>query len=519
MWQVRAPLLTAMRARHDAALIHQSDPYVRKEWDQLAVVRLTISRLMTELTSDFDARDKMLAKLGDEQEKLQRDLAPLLPDLTKDQEMASVTPRDLAANLPDDSAFVEFIRYNYWEKGKIVAEHYVAFFIAAGRDPVWIDLNKALPIDEAIDSWRGSIDRGEPSNVSANLCRLVWDPVAEHFPFGTKTVYLCTDGNLARLPFAALPGRVPGNVLLDDYALAVIPSGRFLLEQLLYPRSYSTDDKAFVVGDVAYGRAMVETVKYLSLNETKREAKLVGEAFGLHPDCFLAGARATPKAVSEGLCTARYAHIATHGYFDAEALTEDLRRFGEHLKTWEAGAGRSRERVGVGARSPLGYVGLALAGANDPKAAGILTGLDIVDLPLEDLKLCVLSACETGLGELTEGEGVAGLQRAFHVAGCPNVIGSLWKVDDKATAALMAQFYHELRVNKQPVIEALRRAQLTIYHHPEWIDSLAGDRARLAQSQPIRLKGNIIAPPVPKATPQAAPVKLWAAFVLSGVGL
>jgi CHAT domain-containing protein len=74
-----------------------------------------------------------------------------------------------------------------------------------------------------------------------------------------------------------------------------------------------------------------------------------------------------------------------------------------------------------------------LAGANDPAKAGpdggILTGLNIVDLPLEKLRLCVLSACETGLGELTDAEGVLGLQRAFHAAGCPNVVGSLWQVD------------------------------------------------------------------------------------------
>src|SRR5205085_3616571 len=115
------------------------------------------------------------------------------------------------------------------------------------------------------------------------------------------------------------------------------------------------------------------------------------------------------------------------------------------------------------------------------------TGLGIVDLLLEKLRLCVLSACETGLGELTAGEGVVGLQRAFHVAGCPNVIGSLWKVDDAATAALMAQFYHELRVNKQSPLEALRQAQLTIYRHPDRIPTLAGERGRPALDAAARL--------------------------------
>src|SRR6202043_3651588 len=101
-----------------------------------------------------------------------------------------------------------------------------------------------------------------------------------------------------------------------------------------------------------------------------------------------------------------------------------------------------------------------LAGANAPTPAGeegIVTGEALVELPLEGLRLCVLSACETGLGALgLSGEGVQGLQRAFHLAGCPNVVASLWNVNDQATAALMARFYHELWINKKPPIEALR---------------------------------------------------------------
>src|SRR5262249_15237753 len=130
---------------------------------------------------------------------------------------------------------------------------------------------------------------------------------------------------------------------------------------------------------------------------------------------------------------ARYALLATHGFFASEQLTEEHRRLSARLKAWQYESERATGDLGFGLRSPLAYSGLVLAGANAPEHAGpdggIMTGEALIELPLEGLRLCVLSACETGLGELTEGEGVHGLVRAFHLAGCPDVVASLWQVD------------------------------------------------------------------------------------------
>jgi CHAT domain-containing protein len=108
------------------------------------------------------------------------------------------------------------------------------------------------------------------------------------------------------------------------------------------------------------------------------------------------------------------------------------------------------------------------------------------------------------------------LQRAFHLAGTKNVIASLWKLDDQATAALMTLFYRNLWQEKRPPLEALRQAQLALYRQPEQIQAWAqGERginpmpqlatAPTGRNQPVTLAGK-------------APVKLWAAFVLSGAG-
>ncbi|HEX5270061.1 MAG TPA: CHAT domain-containing protein, partial [Gemmataceae bacterium] len=354
------------------------------------------------------------------------------------------------------------------------------------------------------------------------LKEIVWDKLSPELPPGTKVVYLCPDGDLARMPWAALPGSRPGGVLLEDVALAAVPSGPWLLEQLLYPPGDGrAPETLLVAGGIDYGRPPAGTkAAYATLAETDRELKRVLEAFGAADSAGLRRGEATPAALRERLAKARYAHLATHGYFDQDGLAAERRRTREQLERWTFNPEQATQRTGLGAKHPLGYVGLALAGANDPAHAGpdggILTGLGIVDLRLEDLRLCVLSACETGLGELTEGEGVIGLQRAFHVAGCPNVIGSLWKVDDAATAALMAQFYHELRANKRAPLEALREAQLTVYRHPERVGDLAGERGRPALDASAKLGSAAPATSAEKA--KTAPAKLWAAFVLSGTG-
>ena len=90
---------------------------------------------------------------------------------------------------------------------------------------------------------------------------------------------------------------------------------------------------------------------------------------------------------------------------------------------------------------------------------GFLHAYEIYNLPLQ-ARLAVLSACETGVGELVKGEGVMSLARAFHYAGCPSVVTSLWKVDDEATAQLMQYFYENL-ANGKTKSTALREAKLS----------------------------------------------------------
>ena len=139
-------------------------------------------------------------------------------------------------------------------------------------------------------------------------------------------------------------------------------------------------------------------------------------------------------------------------------------------------------------------------------------------MDLEGCELVVLSACETGLGRVAGGEGVMGLQRAFHMAGARSVVASLWRVDDAATLELMESFYRHLWSDGLPKVEALRRAQLDVLAHPgrvtarrEALQKHVAGRG-LGPSRPLPDGGRV---DTASGTSRSHPA-LWAGFVLSG---
>jgi CHAT domain-containing protein/tetratricopeptide (TPR) repeat protein len=526
IWPARALLLDLASRRHQSALVAASaSGETRRMWEDLVDVRRRLSRLAIEAGSLTLGVPRELVSLTEQQERLERELAKQIPELERYRRLELLGPAQLHDKLERGTAFIDIQRHVHGEKGHFVGRHYQAFVLVPGRPVRRIDLGPAKPVEEAVESWRRSIDRLEESAAPRKLRELVWDRLSVELAPETRLVYLCLEGDLARLPWGALPGTRPGTILLEELAVAVVPSGKWLLEQLLYPQNKDVfGEKAsghtlVAVGAIDYGPARHGAkAGYPPLPESSRELQRVLEAFGAGAEQSLRQDRATPAELRERLAKAHYAHLATHGYFDEAGLHAEYQRVQQQLGQWAYRANRMSERVGV-AQHPLAFVGLALSGANDPATApegGLVTGLGIVDLPLKELRLCVLSACKTGLGQLTEGEGVVGLQRAFHVAGCPNVIGTLWKVNDAATAALMTQLYHELRIHKRSPLEALREAQLTIYRYPDRIAVLAGERGRPALAAAAKLGSATIEKS--QQMPTTTPTRLWAAFVLSGVG-
>jgi CHAT domain-containing protein len=311
--------------------------------------------------------------------------------------------------------------------------------------------------------------------------------------------------------------------------VCLVPHGPFLLERLQAKPAGYAGDTLVAYGGIDYAGEPAAVLKHddvrgpLLREKRVRWSDLPGTAQEQQQAVALArkalkaapisrsGRSANTKQLEEDLPQARYAHLATHGFF-ADPQFRSALQVDPTLFDYR-GVG---ERRG-GARSPLVLSGLVLAGANRQGGdaapdRGILTAEGLIGLRLEGMDLAVLSACETGLGEDGGGEGVYGLQRAFHVAGCENVVASLWKVDDEATQALMALFYRNLWQKNLDPAEALRQAQLTLYRHPEAV-AVAKRRGPedFTESDLPKVDEK------PAGQPKHAPAAQWAAFTFSGV--
>ena len=551
LWTQRN-LLMRLAAQKNVAVWATASPAVRQRWTELMSLKRQRAQLLLAPESrdpeTIKARDQHLAEWDRKINELSLQVRAGLPVLQELQRQDNSTPADLQKALSQEAVFVDLLRYTFNEfdpkkpKGEKRSPRYVAFLVT--KDQMHrVDLGPAAPLEAAVRQWRASITtkRSPHPNPppqggrepSATLRHLLWEPLEKHFPPGTTTVYLCPDQVLGFLPWSALPGKKADRVLLEEYSLAIVPHGPYLLGQLL-----GTKDKAdkptdlLVLGGVQYDDAPIQptlvaavrgpndpkaapvtavTSPWPYLRGTAEEAAAVrtlAEKQKLKTH-LLTAKEAGSECFKQELPRARIAHLATHGFF-ADPKFRSVFQMDEKLF-----AMRGQERVGAGALLPSLLSGLVFAGANRPETPGrgIVTAEELFSLDLTSMELAVLSACETGLGDVAGGEGIFGLQRAFHVAGCRNVIASLWKVNDVATMVLMEEFYRNLWEKKLSKREALRQAQLTVYRNPEMVLRRAkemGVRGIEEEAQPLPAAG-----PAPA---RRSPPAWWAAFLLSGLG-
>lgn len=406
----------------------------------------TLARYYSLSKEDLTNQKIDLTSLEKEANDMERSLSQRSTDFSQGYAADQVTYAKVAAVLADQDAVVEFIRIRTFDKDFTQDSKYAALILTKGAAPKLVILENGNQLETRYAKfYRNAIQQRSEDNYSYDQFWAKLDPALT----GKKNLYISADGVYNQLSLSTLkkPG---GDYLLNRFDLVLVGNARDVIS-LKTAKAIPSNKNAFLLGFPDYGGDAVAT-----LPGTKVEVESITRLLktgGYQPTTYLQ--KTATEAIMKSIKGQSVVHIATHGYFQPDVE--------------QTAAGVSKENA---KNNPLLRSGLLLAGASptlkgevlpnlESNDNGVLTAYEAMNLALDGTDLIVLSACETGLGDVRAGEGVYGLQRAFLVAGAKAIIMSLWKVDDAATQLLMTNFYTNL-TKGMPKAKAFKQAQLQL---------------------------------------------------------
>jgi CHAT domain-containing protein len=392
--------------------------------------------------------------------------------------------QDVQKQLKASEACLEMVRFRWFNQTWTDTIYYAALLVThVSKLPELILLENGNDLEGRYARFyenairKGLLAKGIGNVRVDSLYHHYWGKIA---PFlkkaGVEKVYFSPDGVYNRINLNTLYNPLTGKYILDEIDIQLLTNTKDLVTR---KSKANTINNASLFGYPDYNQANdkgpkgVVSTPYFSTESMKRTLKdgtlgmLKGTEREVNSIAFLLAKnqikvdKFLEKEASEealkNVHNPSILHIATHGFFITEA---EIRK----------GSSDSTPANNTSLENPLFHSGLYLAGAqqsldgkvkDDLSEDGILTAYEAMNLNLDQTDLVVLSACETGLGEIKNGEGVYGLQRALQTAGAKAVLMSLWKVDDTATGELMRLFYERwLQLDNKR--EAFKMAQLSI---------------------------------------------------------
>ena len=504
-WLRRKGIILESQRRFQEALLYRDAPKAQKLFRELAKNRARLSHLVFSGPGreDPETYKKRLTELEEKIAGLEAELTRLSQAYAKQRDIAKADSLKVSAGLPEGSVLLEFARYERFDfQARTMAErwqpaHYLVFVLypGAGRAVAMIDLGEAAGIDALVESFKREVmdlenlESGRTAATAARLYDLVFRPLRPALG-ASREVFISPDGNLNLIPFEVL--RDPdGRYLIEDFTFNYLSSGRDVLRfdpgsgdesprepgeavlmgdpdfnldpvaknEELRRMGIEAEDRESPGNDRSSRSLDLREIVFSPLEGTREEVLAIQSILGKENARVYLG----PEVVEEVLRSERapsILHLATHGFFleDLNIQTGSQNRNVLFEEPGDSGA--------LMIENPLLRSGLALAGANrslggDPTASdGILTAQKVLGLNLHGTDLVVLSACQTGLGDVQNGEGVYGLRRAFSQAGAEGLVLSMWSVPDLETKELMVEFYRNIDSKGMNRAEALRQAAL-----------------------------------------------------------
>lgn len=350
-------------------------------------------------------------------------------------EAPALTPAELRSLVQPDTALLVYV----------VSSDVPAHLLVLTREAAAVELRSyalgdATAIGDAVRAFRTAVaarDLAVARHARA-LYDLVVRPAAAQIASRPQLVVV-PDGPLWELPFQALMPRT-GRYVLDDHAVSYAPSLTVLRAIQARPSRAGAGPLLALanpsLGEARAGRgaSLMGGASLPPLPDAEAQARALAALYPADRSRVYLGADAREDVFKREAGRHRILHLATHGLLDDA--------------------------------NPL-YSQLVLATPREGDAEdGLLEAREILGLDL-DADLAVLSACETGRGRVSDGEGLVGLSWSFFVAGCPTTVVSQWKVESRSTSELMVAFHRELRAGRGRA-EALRRAMRAQMRRPQW---------------------------------------------------
>ena len=396
----------------------------------------TLARYYSLSKEDLINQKIDLPALEKEANDMERSLSQRSSDFSQGYTADKLNFKQVAALLSDQEAVIEFIRIRSYDKEFTADSKYAALVLTKGAaSPKLVVLDNGNQLETRYAKYyRNSVQQKAVDEFSYDQFWARIEPALA----GKKTLYISADGVYNQISLNTLK-KTGGDYLLNRYDMVLVGNSKDVIA-LKNQKTVASKKTAFLLGFPDYGGNAVAPLPGTKL-EIENIAKIL-KTGGYQTTPYLQ--KAATEAVIKTLKGPAIVHIATHGYFQEDVENASVGVHQENAKN-----------------NPLLRSGLLLAGASptirgdvmpnlESNDNGVLTAYEAMNLSLDGTEMIILSACETGLGDVRAGEGVYGLQRAFLVAGAKAMVMSLWKVDDAATQALMTNFYTNLAKGAHP---------------------------------------------------------------------
>ena len=441
---------TAMRN----AIYRSKDTILTKQYNDWIALKRRISKAY--------ANGSETKELEDEANTLEQYLIKGSKDFSEINKVQSLTWKDVQSKLKKGEVVIEFIRFAHTEdylNDSNVVQLYAALIIdKESSHPKMIQLFTEEKLQQIIGSFPGNnlsyIQQLYGTKTAANteLFNLIWKPLEAELKVATK-IYASPTGLLHKISFAALAEN-SGTYISDKYDIEIMAStGKIAMGSSV---ALNKESSITLFGGINYNSDSTSKVIWDYLEGTLEETAAIEKVFKGKKKNYLnySGHEASEERFKNSASSSNIIHIATHGFFypdPNEILAEEKTEEVVMDVRFRGGSSGMGMNTFVNSKNPLMRSGLAFAKANDVWSQtdiegedGVLTAEEVATLNMQNTDLVVLSACETGLGDIKGSEGVYGLQRSFKMAGVKYLIMSLWQVPDKETAEFMTSFYKNL---------------------------------------------------------------------------